>query len=269
VMPLRRATLTQPIARVITGLSFENMTQAFPFEFSRYHADAQFQDPRIVELVGKADVSGFFARGSLVNRFYERLYRLLPVGRASRTFAYLRAKWNGTADAPLFRADGTDAYTRIEAQIAAGTYDFARHRDPQNYFTQEDVGEVRYLATGRLAPEAKALFSRTIALLRTERIPTVLYETGRTAAYERLIDQHPVLGALRAEWRVFFRRESHGCVRFLDADTLRPLYDDGDFFDAVHFIGSSQDRLAARLADELERLERACRSDSSGGRGSQ
>ena len=168
VMPLRRAMLTQPIGRVVIGLSFENMTQAFPFEFSRYHDDAPFRDPRIVELVGTANVSGFFARGSIVNRFYETLYRVLPIGRAGRTASYLRAQWNGTADAPLFRPDGTDAYTRIEGQIAAGTFDFATHKDPRNYFSLEDGGDVLYLAKRRLAPESKQLFSRVIALLRTQ-----------------------------------------------------------------------------------------------------
>ena len=93
-----------------------------------------------------------------------------------------------------------------------------------------------------------------------------MYETGRTAAYQRMIDEHPVLNALQAEWRVFFQRESYGCVRFLDADTLRPLYAERDFFDAVHFIGPTQERLAARLADQLERVERACRSGSTEGR---
>jgi hypothetical protein len=256
-MAIRKAMLDKQIARVVIGLAFNNMTQSFPFELSRYYKDPSFRDPRILEFVGKPNIPRPFL-GSVVQRIHAELFQLLPVGGAGETVRYLRAKWSGRTPESFFRADGTVNYTRIEEQIAAGTYDFAAETDPRSYFSRWD-SEVRYLANKRLAPESKQLLCRVIEDLRVKRIPCLMYETGRIVAYQRMIDQDPLLKTLQSEWRAFFRDESYGCIKFLDADTLRPVYAERDFFDPVHFVGPTEDRLSERLADELDQLERSCR----------
>lgn len=253
VMQLQKAMLVEPVERVIIGLSFENMTEAFPFEFSRYHSERMFQDPEIVELIGKANPLRSFRP-----QLDEALNKLLPIGAGRHT------KWDVRSVPELIRPDGTAAYVQIQREIALGTYDFKVNRDPAMYFNEED-SEARYLAVGHLSPESKQLFSRVLAQLRERRVPTLLFETGRTAAYQAMIDRDPVLQGLQSEWRAFFRAQATDCIRFLDQPSLHAVYDENDFFDAVHFIGPTEGRLTKRLAGEMAGLEADCHSSPAEG----
>jgi hypothetical protein len=104
-----------------------------------------------------------------------------------------------------------------------------------------------------LSESGKDVYRRVFAALRKAGLPTIVFETGRTPEYQALLDADPLLHRLQAEWRDFFRKESGGCVGFVEAANLP--YDPNDFIDAVHFMGMTEHRVAARLADELATLE--------------
>ena len=48
-------------------------------------------------------------------------------------------------------------------------------------------------------------------------------------------------------------------MRFVDAASLASAHDPDDYFDAVHYIGATGHRVAARLSDDLSSLEVECR----------
>ena len=114
----------------------------------------------------------------------------------------------------------------------------------------------RYLEKPELAPFEEELYRKVFSALRQAKIVCVVFETGRTAAYQKMIDAHPELSRLQSEWRAFFQGESHDGVKFLDGNSTRDCYADEDFFDAVHFLGPTGTRLATRLANELAALEK-------------
>ena len=250
-MQLRKALVTQPIARVIMGLSFENMTETTPFQFSYYGDDAPFRDPRVMEFVGNPG-----SRKRVRKRVEDVLYSLLPVGRAGNIVRVRRR--GAAAPPPFFRPDGENAYVEIQAQLARNARSFA-DPDPGYYFNRPD-SEVGYLASKRLSPSSKELFLKIIGDLRAREMPVVMYEIERTDRYQKMIDDDPILHALQLEWRDFFRGQAGGCIRFVEAASLHPLYDQKDFFDAVHYIGATEDRITGRLAEELTDVEGQCES---------
>ena len=105
-----------------------------------------------------------------------------------------------------------------------------------------------------MSPHAKALLLQGFCRPARADISCVAFETCRTAEYQRLLDERPQLKRLQAEWRDFFRSQSWGRVKFVEAASMRDCCDENDFFDAVHFIGRTRDRLAERLAGELAAL---------------
>ena len=250
-MELKYAMLHGRVRRVAMGVSFEGMAAGYPFEFSRYHSTGPFA---AAEIVGFAtvDEGPRPAQSRGIRKFLRR--DLLPM-----TPANLRLRWcvaraigQGMPEDP---PNGTAAYTAIREQIAAGDYDFARQRDARIYFNLED-SESRYLENPVLAPCALRLYRKVFAALREAKIACVVFETGRTAEYQQMIDDHAELAQLQRQWREFFRSQSYGGVTFLDAAATRDCYGEDDFFDAVHFFGPTGTRLAARLADELAAIEK-------------
>jgi len=252
-LELRFAMLHGRIRRVVMGASFEGMTARYPFQFSRYCSSGPFASQ---EILAFATVD----RGPSprANRGGLRLFLrngLLPVTGANSRLRWLIARITGS-DLEGYRPDGTMIYKGIENQIAAGDYDFVRQRDPNIYFSAE-YSDIRYLENPELSPSAKRLYRKVFAALRAEKIPCVVFETGRTAQYQAMIDAQPQLAGLQAQWREFFRGEAYGGITFLDASATKDLYRDEDFFDAVHFVGPTRLRLAQRLADKLAALETA------------
>ena len=250
-MELKYAMLHGKIRRVVIGVSFEGMTARYPFEFSRYYGTGPF---------ASAEVAGFATVGEAprprpggVRDFLRN--QVLPVARAN-----LRLRcWIGRAlgrEKSTFLANGMMDYSEIGRQITAGDYDFARQRDPNIFFMRED-SESRYLEKPELAPCGERLYQKVFAALREAKITCVVFETGRTTEYQQMIDAHAELVQLQRRWREFFRAQSRDGVKFLDVAATRDCYVADDFFDAVHFSGSTGTRLAARLADELAAVEKA------------
>jgi hypothetical protein len=245
-----------PVKRVVMGVSFENMTARYPFEFSRYYGDPVLRTLPMATFM-RAQPS---ARAAALRGWREKLDDLFPIGRAGETLRYYRAKWKqrGAANNSwdmVFRPDGTAAYVDIESSIKAGTYDYAVQTNPANYFDRLD-SEVRYLEVGKLAEDAKDIYRRMFQTLRERKIPCVAFETVKTTAYQKTVDDSPVLARLQAEWREFYRAESHGSVKFLDAAAVGDCYHAPDFFDATHYLGPTTERLLdERLAEALAALE--------------
>ena len=234
-MQLKYAMLHGKIRRVAMGVSFEGMTARYPFEFSRFYGSGPFASAEIVDF---ATVDAGPRRpppsaGGGIRKFLRS--DLLPISRANMRLRWQVAQMMGHGLSG-FLPNGMVAYTAIEEQIAAGDYDFSRQRDPTIYFTRED-SEPRYLEKAELTQYVPRLYRNVFAVLRRAKIACVVFETGRTAEYQRMIDAHPELTELQRRWREFFREESHGGVMFLDAAATHDCYADGDFFDAVHFIG--------------------------------
>jgi len=95
------------------------------------------------------------------------------------------------------------------------------------------------------------------AFLSDSNIPCVAFETGRTPEYQALLDANPLFKQLQSEWRDFFRAQRNICVDFIEASSIN--YAASDFFDAVHYIGQTEHRVAARLVESLTRLETTCK----------
>lgn len=224
-----------PVARVVMGVSFEQLTGNRPGEFATHAVRPPF---------GDVDLAPFgIDRSQLAPT---------PVTNSRRATARLRALIGGPN--PLFLPNGNYAYTRVRADIAAGRFDREFQLSPFHYFNRDD-GEVRYQETRRLSPFDREQFAGMLECLRRRKIPCLVFETARTQAYQQLIDQTPPLPALQEEFRAWLRAESRGSVRFLPCAATRALHDEADFFDAVHFIGKTENRLAERLAQELASLE--------------
>jgi hypothetical protein len=253
-MQLKYALIHGKIRRVVMGVSFEGMTSRFPFEFSRFHHTGPFAPAEICDFAA-VDPG---PKASAAGRPHARLVvskDLLPLGRANLRLRFLVARLTGRCF-PATRPNGTANYAILREQISSGNYDFQRQRDAKIYFRRED-SEARYLERPQLAPHAKALYCKVFAALRRADISCVAFETPRTAEYQRMLDERPQLKRLQAEWRDFFRSQSWGRVKFVEAASTRDCCDENDFFDAVHFIGPTEDRLAERLAGELAALDRA------------
>ena len=249
-LQLQYAMSRFPIKRVIMGVAFENMTQRFAFEKARYYNDPIFRGLPMNGLTGPAP------RPKLRRNLINLVKDLLPVGQAGDTFRYYRNQWtHGLRPERDMLPDGCGEWVRIEYEIRNGTYDFAKNTDPNRYFLRDDH-EARYLETKELSEDAKRLYSRMFQYLRERHIPCLVFETVRTPAYQKMIDENPLLADLQAQWRAFYRSESRGSVRFLDADSVRDCYNLRDFIDAEHFIGgSTEERLGTRLSENLAALE--------------
>jgi len=251
-----------PVKRVVMGVSFENMTARYPFEFSRYAEDPVFRNLRFSAFLRSQPAIRTPARAI----WRDTLDELYPIGRAAVTLRYYRSRWkrwgtpNNTPD--IFSpADGTAAYAEIQKSIQAGRYDFAEHTNPADFFDRPD-GDARYLEVKKLSEDAQDMYRRMFQALRARRIPCVVFETVKTPAYQKMIDDSALLAGLQAQWREFYRSESRGSVRFLDASAVRDCYHEPDFFDATHFLGATTERqLAERLAETLATLEGAVVAD--------
>ncbi len=251
-MQLKYAMTHGAIRRVVMGVSFEGMTARYPFEFSHHYRAGPFASAAIVDFATVAAGPPPLQSGG-IRKFLRS--DLLPIQRASLRSHWAVARANG-CNLSGFLPNGTKGYEAIREQIAAGEYDFTRQRDAKIYFNA-DYAEPRYLERPELAPHALRLYRKVFAVLRAAKIACVVFETGRTAEYQRMLDARGELALLQRQWRAFFRAESYGCVKFLDAAATRDCYAEDDFIDAVHFIGPTESRLAQRLADELAALERA------------
>jgi hypothetical protein len=256
-MQVRYTTMHAPIRRVIIGLNPAGMSDVAPFESSVYVDEAPFSSPEIrgfAELEpGAADRRPRPAPPSGPAAY------ILPVSRATKTlhglldhFSVIHA-WDG------FYADGTVAYTGVRDRIASGRFEFERERDP-TYWMSIPGGDFGYRRSGQLAPHAKAVYLKVLSMLQSERIPVVLFETGRGPRYRAAVAADPMLTHLLGEWRAFFKSTVGPCVAFLDGDDLSGVYRDEDFFDAAHIIGPSELRLGERLTAEMARLEARCRA---------
>lgn len=251
-----RVTLDRaPIRRVVLGLDFSTMSDAVPFETSPYVNEWPFSSP---EVRAFAEIEpGSAARRPAPPKPTGVASWLLPVSRATIPLHGILDRWNVLHEWDGYYPDGQMAYVGIRRQIAAGTFDFERERDPA-FHLMRPGGEYSYRITQRLAPHAKVVYQRIFTTLAAQGIPVVGFETARGPRYQAAIDSDPLLVRLLAEWRAFFRSTESPCVRFLDRADLNGVFDDADFFDSTHFLGPTQVRLGTRLADELARMEPAC-----------
>ena len=238
------------VRRVVMGLSFENMNEAKPLQHSPFAHEVPFNDPEILAYAtvapGSRGESSYAAFRTAVDEY------VLPIQRAAPK---LRALVAVLVKPPtqFFQPNGNVAYVGIREAIAGGTYDFQTNRDPQYYF---NVHDAPYQRRQRLGEHAKAIYVRMFDTLRGLNMPCIAFETGRTAEHQRMLDADPLLVRLQNEWREFFRGQSHGSVKFVEYSNVADCYDKNDFVDSLHFIGKTGDRLAERLADELDELEK-------------
>ena len=236
------------VRRVIMGVSFENMAHTASF-FSSQHS----WHPAFAEL----SLEPYCGAVAPANPDVWEPHDLLPVGRAASTARYYLLVLSGVAYAPRpFLNDGRAAYVRIQQQFDSATFDSVRNRDPKKYFRCcRGNNTERYLQQRVISKDAQHLYSGLFRALRRSKIPCIVFETGRTHQFQKLIDEEPVLSRLQKEWRSFYRSESRGSVKFLPIEHLGRWYDQNDFFDAVHTLGETPRRLSEKLATELETLE--------------
>ena len=249
-MELKYAMTHGKIRRVVMGVSFEGMTERFPFEFSRFWNASPFAAAEIRDFAATGQGEGRRAASRERISFGKDI---LPMGQANVRLRYFAAKLTGQYR-PASLPNGEAAYTAIQSRIETGAFDFEHERDPKIYFDRADC-ESRYLERAELAAHVRQLYRQVFAALREAKIPCVVYETPRTTAYQRMLDDREELSRLQAQWRDFFRNESGGLIKFLDVQATRDCVNDADFFDAVHFIGPTEQRLAVRLANELAALK--------------
>lgn len=245
VLQLAYVLKTQHPRRLVIGVSFEALRHEAPFCEASTAWDPPFAELSL-EPYGGAPLP---ARPDTTERW--SLRELLPVGEARPTLRYWLRRWRGDAPVPNYERDGRAAYELLHERIRAGSYDFVAERNPARYA----YTDAAYHRTRKLAEAPQRLFAGALAAVRSARIPCVVFETGRTAAYQRQVAADPVLAPLQREWRARFARESFGCVAFVPLERTADCYAEEDFFDAVHVIGPTAERLSERLAEELERLE--------------
>lgn len=238
------------IRRVVMGVSFEGMTPRHPFEFSRYHRSGPFAARPVMEFATVDEGPRPEKTGGIRQLFRDDV---IPLKSANERFRWLVARIDGGA-LETNLPDGASDYKAIRSKIAAGDYDFVRQRDPNIYF-HHVFSDCHCEENSRPAPCATRLYQKIFAALRKEHIACVVFETGRTAAYQAMIDSRPPLAELQRQTREFFRSEAYGGIRFLDSSVTKDVYREEDFFDAVHFVGATTVRLAERLATELAALE--------------
>lgn len=277
-MSLHFALARRAIRRVIIGVSFENMTEYFPLEFSdlssrfkETSSSAENTHPfsgsntvrefRNIGLVDKAENLVSNARfQKLADKVLAKAVSYLNehVKRASSGLhMFLIILEIKPLPARILLPDGSAAYTELKNNIKSGRYDFRRNQDVGTWWDRED-GEVRYIEMGTLSETAKEVYRRIFAALKQEGIPVVVFETGKLPAYQQRIDSDPLLHQLQSEWRAFYRDQQSTCLRFLDLAMLEGVYDPSDFFDAVHFFGPTEHRLTAKVATELGSVESGC-----------
>ena len=274
---LRYAMLTGKVRRVVMGVSFEGMIERSPMELSTirgafcatpetlaFAAVEQVEMPRV-----DSPGSRLAAWESRVEEAVER--RLLPVSRAAPHLRLLVGKMQGHQGGHT-GPFGNAIYPSVDAKRKANQgktssasrpkqeeeHDAADGRNPAIYLARRDR-VTRYRETGELAAHAKKLYVRVFETLRQANVHCVVFETGRTAEYQGIIDADPLLTRLQAEWRSFFRSQAYGGIKFLDAAAIRECFDEEDFLDAVHVYGPTADRLARRCAEELAALDAASR----------
>jgi hypothetical protein len=260
-MELKYALLHRPIRRVALGVSFENMSERYAFEGTFNWKEPQFHQPAILDFAN-FDPAAMPAEPPSLSRKVGILLKnyVLPIDRARPRFHGLLDRAGIEEIPPLFLPNGNAAYVRIEREIHGGSYDFKANQDPVHYWQMH--GEEAYLRNGKLAEHAKVLYRKMFAELRRLKIPTVVFETPRTPEYQAMIEANAQLAALYAEWLTFFRTECHGCVKFVEATAMADCYDYAEFFDPVHYIGQTEQRVGLRLAAELAELERTCGAQS-------
>jgi len=242
LLQLEYALAHGKIRRVIMGMSFESMTESYPFEFSRYRDEPPFRALSLSAYDLPEQVFTFHLKG-MRDIFRPPLWASMRLKRLVRP------------EVAVFLPNGNGSYLAIERSIHAGTYDFHVNRDPKTYFLRDD-GEERYLNTRVLSPHALKLYAQIFARLRARGIPCLVFETGRRPEYQAMIDEQPVLSRLQGEWRGFLRTQSFGGIRALSFQEMAADYDLDDFFDSCHFIGPTEGRVGEHLAAALAGLER-------------
>jgi len=281
-MSLHFALANRPIRRVIIGVSFENMTQSFPFEFSRYRdryekpLGSYVEDNRRVndatKIEKKKKNKSMDKVKNLVsnNKFQEVADIALAkadsffnkrIRGSSSNLHMLLSIWGIKPLHPNILPDGAIAYRHIHEDIKNGRYNFQRNRNVDRYWTRKD-SEVRYLERGTLSESSKDVYRRIFSTLKLRGIPAVVFETGKLPEYQQRIDSDPLLNRLQGEWRNFYHDQQNSCLRFLDSKSLEGVYDPNDFFDATHFIGLTEHHLAVKIATELSSVESGCFSKS-------
>jgi hypothetical protein len=262
-MEVAHALVYGKVRRLIVGVSFESMAEKSPLSYARYLWSAPFTDSRISRLWGLRTKAN--SEPSIPNRL--RLVKITidsfwTTARSHFRYCFKYVLYKYFTHQAFPRAldiYGTLEYPDIRREIKEGVFDFQQNRDPAKYFNTED-GEAAFLKYKQLSPEAKQIYSKMFQELRARKIPTVVFETGRTPAYQDLIDRNSLLKQLNDEWRDFFRKESYGGIKFLEAKDIASCYFFDDFFDAVHFIGGRTEKaLSEKLASELEKLEKSAR----------
>jgi hypothetical protein len=253
-MSVRHAFVYGKPKRVVLGVSFESMAEPSPYMTSRYIYIFPFTDPRINRSWGLDEKAGLKQKLWQVKKDLGNFWRATKARVQARRqyFVYKYIQHRQPAD--IFDAYGNEYYAEIRKQISAGTFD-AGNRDPTGYFQRED-GEAGFLKYKKLSGQAMAIYTRLLDELRRAKVPSLVFETARTVQYQAMIDGDPLLKRLNEQWREFFRKQSYGGIKFIEAKDLAPYYHFEDFFDPVHFIGGkTEEELPEKLAAELQALE--------------
>ena len=279
-------TLDQrPIQRVIIGASFENMTEFKPFEFSRYatrYANVPFYSMKEIYLFNDIEeenikdlqntkkkdmlenkIKRIFINSNGLQEIIDKIVNKIkselnaPIRQASNDLHMFLNIFGIKKLVPTINPDGTAIYTKIQEEIKNGKYDFIKNRHVQTYWERPD-GEIRYLEKGKLSENSKKTYQKVFNILADRGIPVIIFETPRLPAYQQRINSNELLNHLQEEWRNFYRKQENNCIRFLDYTSIEEIIDPNDFFDATHFIGVSENRLAAKLALELSSKENSC-----------
>lgn len=255
------------IRRLIIGISFEAMASKNAL-YGRYFLDFPFTNPKIKQIFAlnqsrsnDATIDLRQIIRDIVNatkRSLVRFWGAKHLVEARITYLYynyiIRKDFSKLVAINQY---GNYLYRKRQTKINNGTFDFDKSRDPTGYFNRDD-SEVTYLKNKVLSKEALEIYSTMFQELRLRKIPTIIFETGRLKSYQQLIDQTPILKSLHGQWREFFRKESHGTIKFIEAKEIMPYYYFEDFFDAVHFFGEKTEKqLSEKLASELEELEKS------------
>lgn len=259
VMQMNYSLLNGAVKRAIIGVSFENMALPNALSCSRYTDSVPFNDKKINDryeaktVPVTAGVLGEFK--SVVKSIRSAISLTAAKAHARSRFKYFLYAYITHQQFDLVMDEyGNYLYAKIREDIKNRTFDYSANRDPVAYFNRED-SESAYLRNKKLSVEAMAIMSGLLRELRKRKIKTVVYETVKLPAYQALIDGDPLLNKLQAEWREFYKRETHGGVVFLEAKDVYGCYHFDEFFDAAHFLGDkTETQLSEKLASSLERL---------------
>ncbi len=255
---LQYAIRHHKIRRVVMGVPFEDMIELYPGQFSTLR-NSPFSSPEALAFVASEgpSQSSNAKPESVVDWISDRIARrLLPIKAASLVFRIWVSSMRGQLPMGEMTPFGNYIYPGLEELIADGGYDLYEKCDPKVYLAQGDR-VTGYLGTRQLAPHALKLYAKLFDLLRQRNIACVVFEAPRTSRYQDVIDSDPLLSKLQVEWWDFYRRQSYGGIKFLDAAATRGFFTDDDFIDAIHLRSRKTDRFEQRLADELSALEPA------------